>query len=36
MKIRLAILAVIVGAHLALAVFGIHFSPLDTIGGSVD
>jgi hypothetical protein len=36
MKIRLAFLAVAVGAHLALAVVGLHFSPLDEIGGAID
>ncbi len=36
MKIWLGTLAVVVGVHLALAVFGIHYSPLDVIGGSVD
>jgi hypothetical protein len=35
-KIRLTMLAVVVGVHLALAVIGLHFSPLDEIGGSVD
>jgi len=36
MKLRLGILAAIIGVHLVLAVVGIHFSPLDEIGGGVD